>query len=93
MPYSLLPTPYSLLPTPFAKVLMPILKSSFFWFFCFTVIFLLSQDFWSWQQDISFSLLHLPPWVFYFIALQILLAVALLLFVVNFWETSSKEDR
>ncbi len=69
-----------------------IFNSAYFWYFCFTVIFLLSLDFWSWKQTISFSILHLPTWVFYFIALQIILACAILIFSQTFWKTESKKE-
>ena len=69
---------------------MKIFHSSSFWIFCFTIIFLLSLDFWSWQQDISFSLLYIPTWIFYFIGLQIILSLTLLFFSLKFWNTSSK---
>ncbi|NEP09232.1 MAG: hypothetical protein F6K14_03110 [Symploca sp. SIO2C1] len=69
---------------------MKIFQSSFFWFFCFTLIFFLSLDFWSWEQEISFSWFYLPTWLFYFIGLQIVLIIALLVFSLTFWETLSK---
>ncbi|NES80824.1 MAG: hypothetical protein F6K10_05160 [Moorea sp. SIO2B7] len=68
---------------------MKILQSSFLWMFCFTVISLLSLDFWSWEQEISFSFFHLPPWIFYFIILQVILSLAIWLFAFNFWEKTS----
>ncbi|NES03660.1 MAG: hypothetical protein F6K22_12890 [Okeania sp. SIO2F4] len=67
-------------------------KSPYFWCFCFTIIFLLSLDFWSWKQTISFSFLHLPPWVFYFIGLQIILACAILIFSQTFWKSETEEE-
>jgi hypothetical protein len=71
---------------------MNLLQSSFFWFFCFTVIFLLSLDFWTWKPEISLSFFYLPEWVFYFIGLQIILAAALLLFTLKFWKTPEDEN-
>lgn len=71
---------------------MNLWRAQFFWFFCFTIIFLLSLDFWAWQRESSISFFYLPDWVFYFIGLQIVLAVALLLFSLKFWK-SSAEDR
>ena len=69
---------------------MKIFQSSFFWFFSFTLIFLLSLDFWSWEQTTSFSWFNLPTWLFYFTSLQIVLSLALLGFSLTFWKTSSK---
>lgn len=67
---------------------MKIIQHSFFWLFTFTVIFLLALDFWSWDQVISFSLFQLPSWIFYFLGLQLILTLALLLFAYKFWKTS-----
>ena len=64
---------------------MKILRYSFFWFFCFTVIFLLALDFWSWERDIALGLGNLPVWLFYFIGLQITLAIAIWVFTQKFW--------
>ncbi len=69
---------------------MNFLKSNFFWFFAFTVVFLLSLDFWIWDKETSFAIFHLPDWVLYFIGLQILLSSLLLIFSLKFWQTSSK---
>ncbi|NES21299.1 MAG: hypothetical protein F6K41_20795 [Symploca sp. SIO3E6] len=69
---------------------MKILQSSWFWFFCFTLIFLLSLDFWSWEQQVSFTWLYLPTWLFYLLGLQLVLIIALLVFSLTFWKTLSK---
>lgn len=66
---------------------MKILRYSSFWFFCFTVLFLLSLDFWAWEQDVAIGLWNLPVWIFYFVGLQISLALALLVFTQKFWKT------
>ncbi len=64
---------------------MKILRYSSFWFFCFTLLFLLSLDFWAWEQDVAIGLWNLPVWIFYFVGLQISLALALLVFTQKFW--------
>jgi len=64
---------------------MKILRYSSFWFFCFTLLFLLSLDFWAWEQDIVIGLGNLPDWIFYFVGLQIALAIALFVFSQKFW--------
>ena len=66
---------------------MKILRYSSFWFFCFTVLFLLSLDFWTWEQDIAIGLWNLPVWIFYFVGLQIFLAIALWVFTQKFWKS------
>ncbi|KST63296.1 hypothetical protein BC008_39110 [Mastigocoleus testarum BC008] len=68
---------------------MNIFQASHFWFFCFSVIFFLSLDFWSWQPESSLSVFYLPPWVIYFVGLQMLLSLVLLLFALIFWKTPS----
>ena len=70
--------------------MMKILQSSFFWFFSFTIVFILSLDFWNWNKNTSLLIFSLPDWVFYFIGLQILLSLVLLIFSVKFWHSSSK---
>lgn len=60
-----------------------------FWFFCFTIIFLLSLDFWHWQTNDSMFLLYLPSWIFYFVGLQVILTCVIYIFALKFWETPS----
>ncbi|BDM78784.1 hypothetical protein [Acaryochloris marina] len=57
---------------------MSLLHRPYFWFFSFTILFLLSLDFWRWDQGISLSLFQLPSWLFYFVILQggLVLAIA-----------------
>ncbi|QUY44173.1 hypothetical protein [Acaryochloris marina] len=57
---------------------MSALHRPYFWFFSFTILFLLSLDFWRWDQGISLSWFQLPSWLFYFVILQggLVLAVA-----------------
>ena len=69
---------------------MNIFQSSFFWFFSFTIIFILSLDFWNWEQNNSFGFFSLPDWLFYFVGLQVLLSLVLGIFSLKFWPTSSK---
>ena len=66
---------------------MKILRYSSFWFFCFTLLFLLCLDFWAWEEEIIIGLGSLPVWIFYFIGLQIALAIALGIFTQKFWTT------
>ncbi|MEM9273519.1 MAG: hypothetical protein AAGA80_11235 [Cyanobacteria bacterium P01_F01_bin.143] len=65
---------------------MKILRYSSFWFFCFTLLFLLSLDFWAWEQNIVIGLWYLPDWLFYFLGLQIVLTIAILIFTQQFWK-------
>jgi hypothetical protein len=70
---------------------MNILNKAYFWIFCFAVIFLLSLDFWAWEQEPIFSFLDLPSFVLYFFGLQILLSFAIFVFSRTFWKTSCEE--
>lgn len=71
---------------------MKILNSAYFWCFSFTILFLLSLDFWSWEKPTSFFLFHLPSWTFYFFGLQIILSCAMLIFSKTFWVTENREE-
>ena len=68
------------------------IRANSLWLFCFTVLFFLALDFWSWSEQITLSWLNFPVWVFYFIGLQIVLAIALLIFVLKFWRSTSDEE-
>ncbi|MDJ0597068.1 MAG: hypothetical protein QNJ72_45110 [Pleurocapsa sp. MO_226.B13] len=70
---------------------MKIFHTASFWWFCFTLMFFLALDFWSWQQPVTLAWLNLPPWIFYFLGLQLVLAIALLIFSRTFWQTSREE--
>ncbi|WP_019506871.1 hypothetical protein [Pleurocapsa sp. PCC 7319] len=72
---------------------MKIFQASSFWWFSFTLMFFLSLDFWHWEQPVKFFWLNLPPWVFYFIGLQITLTIALIVFALKFWPTSRDEKQ
>lgn len=69
------------------------LKSAFFWFFSFTVLFLLCLDFWAWTASPAWTLFGLPGWLFYFIGLQLLLAIALAIFANNYWQTTTPNPK
>ena len=67
-------------------------QSSFVWFFCFTIIFLLGFDFWSWQSESELYFLNFPGWIFYFIGLQIILSIVLYLFNFNIFQKQQEEE-
>lgn len=72
---------------------MKIVRASSFWWFSFTLMFFLSLDFWSWKRPISLSWLNLPPWIFYFVSLQIIFAIALGIFALQFWQIPGDEEQ
>lgn len=71
---------------------MKMVRVNSLWLFCFTVLFFLALDFWSWEQPIILSWLNFPAWIFYFIGLQIILAIALIVFSLTFWRTLDEES-
>jgi hypothetical protein len=63
-------------------------KKNIFWYILFVVLFLLSMDFWGWNQSKPF-ILGLPIWVIYLFILTIATSFAFYLFSKAFWEDSS----
>ena len=56
---------------------MKVYQYPFVWIFAFTLLFMLSLDFWRWKQEISLSFLNFPAWIFYFMGLNVLLVAAM----------------
>ena len=56
------------------------------WLLIFAIIFLLSMDFWAWNRKVELYWLNLPGWVYYFIGLQVLFIIALIVFAYGFWD-------
>ena len=71
--------------------IMKIFQNSLFWWFGFTLMFFLALDFRSGKQPVTLSWFNLPPWIFYFLGLQIAFAIALIIFAGQFWQTPSEE--
>lgn len=59
-------------------------KSNVIWYLLFIVIFLLSLDFWGWEQSKP-MILGLPLWVFYLFFLTLLTSLAFYLFAKYNW--------
>ncbi len=55
------------------------------WFLLFTIIFLLSLDYWTWDSPLQFTLFNFPQWLHYFIVLQLIFAAAIILFIKYYW--------
>lgn len=60
---------------------MKVYQSPFIWIFAFTVLFMLSLDFWRWKQDLSLAFLNFPDWLFYFIGLNFILVLTMYGFI------------
>ena len=56
---------------------MKVYQYPFVWIFAFTLLFMLSLDFWRWKQEISLSVLNFPAWIFYFVGLNLVLVAAM----------------
>lgn len=75
------------------RILMPRITKSILWFGVFTALFLLSQDYWSWDEELILGAANYPTWLFYFIALQFILAILLALFTLIYWGKSSAKGK
>lgn len=62
--------------------------SAILWFALFMLLFLLSQSFWSWADELVLGPANFPVWIFYFLGLQIALAILLMVFAFTHWDTS-----
>ena len=58
------------------------------WLGIFGVLFILSNDFWAWGSDKPI-LVGLPWWIWYFFGLNLLLVVAMIVFVKVFWKNEN----
>ena len=66
-------------------------KATYTWLAIFGVIFLASIDFWGWGSA-RLAMLGFPWWVWYFIALNITLVVAMIVFSKKYWGSEDAED-
>ena len=67
-------------------------RAAWMWAVIFLLLFALSMDFWWWDDAVTFGPFHLPTWLFYFIALQLLLAAAIEIFTHHFWRNDDAAD-
>ncbi|MEL6439759.1 MAG: hypothetical protein AAFQ80_10955 [Cyanobacteria bacterium J06621_8] len=72
---------------------MKIIQANYLWLFGFSLMFFLALDFWSWQQPVTLSEFNFPGWIFYFVGLQLTLAIAIAVFAITFWQQASDEER
>ncbi|MGH1364466.1 MAG: hypothetical protein ACRBF0_12980 [Calditrichia bacterium] len=68
------------------------MKRYFIWILVFGSLFILSMDFWAWENQDTPSWLGFPSRVWYFAALQLAFAVAFYLFARSVWKDNSPED-
>ncbi|MCB0303770.1 MAG: hypothetical protein KDI38_08325 [Calditrichaeota bacterium] len=62
------------------------------WSLFFAALFILSLDYWNWDQPVGIGPLHLPVWIYGFILLQLLLAAGIYLFSRKFWREPSQSE-
>ena len=63
-------------------------NSAILWFALFMSLFLLSQGYWSWADELILGPANYPIWIFFFLGLQITLAILLIAFALTYWDTS-----
>ncbi len=56
------------------------------WTTVFVTMFLVSLDYWRWDEAVIIGLLGPPRWINYFVLLQLLLAGAVFLFSRTYWK-------
>ena len=62
------------------------------WTALFTILFILSLDYWAWDGPVRFGPFRLPIWIFYFIALQFVLAAAVHRFAATYWSGEDEAE-
>ena len=62
------------------------------WTVFFVVLSLLSLNYWSWGAATRLSLLGLPTWIYYFVALQFVLAAGVFFFSRHYWVEEADDD-
>ena len=63
------------------------------WTVFFVVLSLLSLDYWSWGAAMRLSLFGLPTRIYYFVALQFILAGGVFFFSRHYWVDDDDGDR
>ena len=67
-------------------------RNATLWTAFFVVLTLLSLDYWWWGAATRLSLLGLPTWIYYFVALQFVLAAGVFAFSRNYWVEEADDD-
>ena len=67
-------------------------RNATLWTAFFVVLTLLSLDYWWWGAATRLSLLGLPTWIYYFVALQFVLAAGVFVFSRNYWVEEADDD-
>lgn len=67
-------------------------SSVLLWFTLFMSLFLFSQGYWLWVDELVLGPLNFPFWIFVFLGLQIVLALLLIAFSLTQWEDVTQSD-
>lgn len=67
-------------------------KRIWIWMGAFTLLFILSLDYWNWENAIQLSFLGLPSWIYYFVLLQLIFFAAFYIFSIKCWPDSPDSD-
>ncbi len=62
------------------------------WSIFFLLLFALSLDYWRWDEPVELIFLNLPGWTLHFVILQLIFALAILLFIRNYWNKEKDES-
>lgn len=68
------------------------LRSLGSWAAGFGLLFVLSLDYWWWDGPVRFGPFGLPLWIYYFVFLQLVLAIAIWRFSRKHWSSSDLEE-
>ncbi len=60
-------------------------RNTTLWTAFFVVLTLMSLDYWWWGVATRLSLMGLPTWIYYFVALQLVLAGGVFVFSRHYW--------
>ena len=67
------------------------MKPTLRWALLFAIIFVVSIDLWWWGSSAALGPLGLPWWIYYFVALQFVLAIAVYGFAVRHWPSDDED--
>jgi len=67
-------------------------RDTFKWAFLFVVLTVLSLDSWWWGAATRLTLFGLPTWIYYFVALQFVLAAGVFFFSRHYWVDEADDD-
>jgi len=67
-------------------------SSIYIWILAFAVLFLLSLDYWIWDEPVVLGLWGFPTWIYYFVVIQVVLTILIYLFAKYFWKSGDEQS-